>query len=107
MQTPFPQPQRTLAVLLGSDQWPRFPAVKGSPVFADSASHFHNYLCESKGLALPPSNVKNLFNDDRSPLDMLEEIKRWLRDHPHAEDLLVYYVGHGSPISSPNDYRLL
>jgi hypothetical protein len=101
------KPETTLAVVLGAQQWPRFSSVTSSPIFGNSAGEFRHYLRDPAGLALPEENVKDLFDDERSPLDILEEIKQFLRTHSAAKDLVLYYVGHGSPVGSPNDYRLL
>jgi hypothetical protein len=50
--------------------------------------------------------VKNLFDDPRSPSDLMVEVARFLRDRGRrvgvVRDVLVYFLGHGVP---PEDQR--
>lgn len=96
-----------VAVILGAYEWPRFPSVEACQVIRRSAVEFKRYLRDLRGLALLDENIKDLFNDSRSPNDILEEIKLFLASRPAATDLLMYYVGHGATVSSANDFRLL
>jgi hypothetical protein len=61
------------------------------------------YLEDAKGMGLPSENILWLFDDSESPSEQLVEIAEFLtrRDAQlktvgtRAEDLLIYYVGHG------------
>jgi hypothetical protein len=71
--------------------------------FYSSAFDFREYLLDQQGLALPRRNVFSLFDDSRSPSDQLVAIAEFLMRRAEelkmeglrAQDLLIYYVGHG------------
>jgi hypothetical protein len=97
------QSTRTLAVILGASRFPRYPQLHQGPSFYNSAAGLMEYLEDAKGMGLPSENILWLFDDSESPSEQLVEIAEFLtrRDAQlktvgtRAEDLLIYYVGHG------------
>jgi hypothetical protein len=92
-----------LAVLLGASRYPNAPQLAAGRAFYLSASDIEEYLCDERGLAIPPQNLCSLFDDARSPTEQLIEITNFLQHRTRdlkaggspAQDLLIYYVGHG------------
>lgn len=98
-------PTRTIAVILGAHDWTRAGLPK-APSFRRSAAHFQRYLTTRAplGLGLEPDSVLYLFDDPSPASDQLGRIRdtilslvdeRRHRDNA-IQDLLLYYVGHGS-----------
>jgi serine/threonine protein kinase len=98
-----PNPQQTLAVLLGASSFERAPKLAQGPAFYMSAQDFRKYLTSSTGLGLPRDNVNWRFDDNRSSSDQLRDIGDFLETRSAdlknkgipPQDLIVYYVGHG------------
>lgn len=93
-----PQPDSTLAVLVGASQFPRYAQLSDNKSFANSVVAFEKYLLEC--FALPPSNILNVFDSDQSQDEVVEQIEGFLKqtqdgDTTQPSDLLLYYVGHG------------
>ena len=92
-----------LAVVLGASTFPNAPKLADGRAFYISAADVIDYLRGESGLTLPRHNILSLFDDSRSPSDQLMEIAGFLTRHElelksegaRAEDLLIYYVGHG------------
>jgi hypothetical protein len=95
------QPERLLAVFLGASTYEESPNLADGSAFYNSANDLRNYLRNT--YAVPRKNIKWLFDDSHSPSDQLNELARFLSercaalkvDGNPAEDLLIYYVGHG------------
>jgi hypothetical protein len=83
--------------------FPRSPQLLQGRFFYNSAFDLMEYLCDEKGMALPPENVLWLFDDTHSPSDQLVEIAEFLDNREsylkstgtRPDHLLIYYVGHG------------
>jgi hypothetical protein len=97
------QSSRTLAIVLGASVFPDSPKLQGAS-FSNSAADVRRYLVDEKGLGLPGENLLSLFNDSRSPAGQLIAIAKFLTlrsaqlktEGSRPDNLLVYYVGHGS-----------
>src|SRR5436190_3003988 len=97
------QPARMLAVILGASNFPDAPKLSEGRAFYLSAADIKQYLSHESGLAIPRHNILSLFDDSRSPTDQLMEIAKFLsrrtlelkNEGSRAQDLLIYYVGHG------------
>ena len=109
-----PSPRQTLAVLLGASSFRRAPSLAQGRAFYKSAEDFRDYLMSAEGLGLPCENVNWLFDDSRSPSDQLQDIGSFLEHRSTelknggtpAQDLIVYYVGHGLFSESDQAYCL-
>ena len=96
-------PRQTLAVFIGASVFRRAPGLAQGPAFHKSAEDFRDYVLQPNGLGLPYENLEWLFDDARSPGEQLENIGMFLDDRcaqlkacgTPAQDLIVYYVGHG------------
>lgn len=99
-------PERTVALILGAQDWPRAAHINGGPAFARSATDFRNYLLDAdKGLGLKRRDVLDLFDSEQPASDQVDAIGDFLsgRELELSEagdegllDVLVYYVGHGA-----------
>jgi tetratricopeptide (TPR) repeat protein len=100
---PDDQQSRMLAIILGASTFPNAPNLAEGRAFYISAADLREYLCDQRGLALPRRNILSLFDDSRSPSEQLMEVASFLvrrdlelkNEGTRAEDLLIYYVGHG------------
>jgi hypothetical protein len=54
-----------IAIVLGAHKWPEFPQFGTSQAFLNSASSFRSYLTELDDLNIDPTNVLDLFDDER------------------------------------------
>ena len=103
MKSHPPNPTTTLAVILGSSDFPYISEFKQQPAFESSASEFVGYLLDPDGFQLPQENLLNLFNakepmsvQDNMLADFLDQqIKGRGANHVRPRDILTYYVGHG------------
>jgi hypothetical protein len=95
-------PRRTLAIMLGARVFPRSPSLElHGTRFSNSALAFRQYL--ETILGIPRRCILDLFDDNRSPSDILNDISASLTRHlaemrnnnTPVQDLLFYYVGHG------------
>ncbi len=110
-----PSPETTLAILLGAENSPKWPALDSSPAFEHSARKYEEYLKDAQGLNLPEQNVKNLFNKEGAPGDLTRVIREFLRERQEtlgragraATDLLLYHVGHGDFVGEKQAYHLV
>lgn len=101
-------PETTLVILLGASSWPR-THLDGGPSFSNSANDLRDYFLDPKGFALPPANLKNLFDEPNSPTEVLEEVSDFLEQtvmKGRFHDLILYYVGHGFFPPNKNDLFL-
>lgn len=95
------KPESLLAVFLGASTYEESPNLADGSAFYNSANDFRNYLRNT--YSVPRRNIKWLFDDSHSPSDQLNELARFLPERctalkaegNPAEDLLIYYVGHG------------
>jgi|SRR5215469_2039721 len=109
-----PTPRQTLALLLGASSFRRAPKLAQGRAFNNSAQDLREYLVGPDGLGLPLDNVNWLFDDTRSPSDQLQDIRDFLESRSidlknegtPAQDLIVYYVGHGLFSGSDQAYCL-
>jgi ankyrin repeat protein len=96
--------ETTLAVLLGASDYPLRDGWT-NPVLGSSARAFRDYVLSPTALALAPSNVLDLFDDDADQVQQLLRIEAFLAtEGARARDLVLYYVGHGGFDS--DDYYL-
>lgn len=94
---------RMLAVVIGASTFPNAPKLAQGRAFYISAADVVDYLRSEDGLGLPRRNLLSLFDDSRSPSDQLMDVASFLsrrdfemkKEGARAEDLLIYYVGHG------------
>lgn len=92
-----------LAVILGASSFPKSPKLAESKAFYLSAVDVKDYFSHENGLAIPRSNILQLFDDSRAPSDQLIEIAEFLsrklgklrNEGSLAEALIFYYIGHG------------
>jgi hypothetical protein len=90
---PAPSSSTTLVVLLGASRYPRM-ATWDNPVLGTSAADVRAYA--ASGMALPPAQVLDLFDDPAPAPAQCAKIEAFLAGHPGARDLIVYYIGHGA-----------
>ena len=82
--------------LLGASQYPKAKEL-ASPSFASSASGVLAYFEHLE----PRPSIKNLFDTTLGPLEVDEELARWLASLPPGKvdgprsDIFFYYIGHG------------
>lgn len=114
MVEPAPHsPETTLAVILGASEFPKAPKLTAADAFKNSSRRLRQYLTSKEGLALPQENVLDLFDAEKAPADLDEEVATFLKkrlaelkaEGHVARDLIVYYVGHGG-FSGDNEYFL-
>src|SRR5690349_13679001 len=103
-------PARTLAILIGASKWESFPSLAGSTdskttaAYQAAADAVRGYLRSERGLGLKfEENVLDLFDSDKSFVDQDKMIGKFLREHisdqtPSYQDLLFYFIGHGSTV---------
>lgn len=99
-------PGRTVAVILGAQEWPRAAHINGGPAFARSAMDFRDYLLDSlKGLGLKDGDVLDLFDSEQPASDQVDAIGDFLlaremelskAGEEGLSDVVIYYVGHGA-----------
>jgi hypothetical protein len=95
----------TMAVILGAQDW-SLAGLGKAPSFRRSAAYFHKYLLmpPPEGLGLEPDLVLNLFDDPTPASEQLTRIREVVQEliperkdaEKPIEDILIYYVGHGS-----------
>jgi tetratricopeptide (TPR) repeat protein len=95
-------PNRAVSIILGARVFPRSPGLElHGTRFLNSAIAFREYL--EQNLGIPRQCVIDLFDDNRSPGEILNEISKTLtnivdekrRNNTPIQDLFLYYVGHG------------
>jgi hypothetical protein len=114
MEARVPSPDTTLLILLGASEWPSFPEFQGSEAFANAARELKAYFLDPKRFRLPPENALDMFNSNRDPNELDEQIGRFLDQRlaamkaagHAARDLLVYFVGHGGFVGHDHDFFL-
>jgi hypothetical protein len=89
-----PSTETMLSVLIGASDYPRKPDWS-NPVLGASAQALRDYVLSPAGLALAPTQLLDLFDDDAGPDGQLHRIADFLTAARGARDLLVYYIGHG------------
>jgi hypothetical protein len=65
-----PEPSTTLVVLLGASEWPQSPKLAAGAAFQNSAGRFRDYILSRNGQGIPQANLKDLFDDPRSPSEI-------------------------------------
>ena len=114
MEEERPSPESTLVLILGASQYPKSKKIFSSETFRHSAESFRDYLLDDDGYNLPASNLKYLFNDQRTNSQIDEEVANFLnnrknelkQENVNVKDILVYYVGHGGFKKVGSDYFL-
>src|SRR5689334_21911456 len=110
-----PSSPTTLAVLLGSGEWPlSSDHFASSPAFPNAANRLKRYLLDPSGFNLPTENLVDLFNCDLSPDEIDLQISTFIDtrteelrvDASAPRDILVYYIGHGDFFGSSSEYHL-
>jgi hypothetical protein len=84
----------TLLIILGASEYP-YTELAPNPAFRASAQAFGSYARDSRGLALPDTNILDLFDSTLSHVEVDRAIAKLLDTHQSARDLIVYYCGHG------------
>lgn len=110
----IPQPTRTLVIIIGASEWPKAPDLASSKAFNASANGLKQYFLESDLFGLPADNLLDLFDSDKAPSDIDEEISSFLEERlntlraasSNVNDVIVYYVGHGGFAGQNNEYFL-
>jgi hypothetical protein len=95
--------ERTLAVVLGVSDWPRYPEFTSAASFRRSALDIADYLSSPEGPNLPKANIRVQIDVFEDAPEILRGLRRFIRDRREylknygtpATDLLIYYVGHG------------
>ena len=97
-----PNPKRSLLVILGASSFVNAPGLAAGAAFFNSMSRVRNYLNSANGLGIDRANILELFDDDRPAGSQLDDIIGFLSTRQQsgqalepAENLFVYYVGHG------------
>ena len=107
-------PERTLAIVCGAEEWPHLDNFESAPAFANSAKLIRSYLESEQNLGLAPENVLWLFGMPGSTsqyqlmTNFLQTRFEILRS-PRGKGILIlfFYVGHGAFFGQPRDYCLL
>jgi len=68
-----------LAVILGASKYSNAPQLVAGRAFYLSASDVEDYLCDESGLAIPPQNVRSLFDETRSSSEQLIDLANFLQ----------------------------
>ena len=68
-----PQPETTLALIVGASRWPDCPKFMDAPSLERSADAFIRFLRGEDGLGLPLRNIKSLFNSFDDPAEQLDQ----------------------------------
>jgi len=110
-----PRPESTVAILLGAGSWPQYVELEGGNHFAGSHRRFREYLAQPKGLNLADENVCDLFDDARSPSELVVAVAEFLENHRQRlaksalriRDLLFYFVGHAEYDDPTQLYHLI
>jgi uncharacterized RDD family membrane protein YckC len=83
-------------VILGASEFPYMnDASLNNPALARSAQ-LAKSLFSPPNTAFAGTAVLDLFDSEKSPVDVLDAIERHIDAHPDMRDLLIYYCGHGS-----------
>ena len=109
-----PKPESTLAIIFGASTWPKYPAFQDLPGSKASAEALRDYLLDEKGFGLPDENLRYLFDAHEGSPGILADMSRFLRERTKelrergqpAQDIIVFYVGHGGFADSTSDYFL-
>src|SRR5258708_35612301 len=96
-------PETTLVVVLGASKWLLAPDLPASESFLTSAKELGVYFTDARGFGLPVANLLDLFDTERSPLEINRMLSTFLEEGQTrlaeagtpVRDLIVYYVGHG------------
>lgn len=114
MEALAPSPQTTLVLLLGASEWPFMPEFQRSEAFANAARRLRAYFLNIRPFGLPPENLLDLFDSEKSADEMDVTIGQFIQDrlaalkadeHP-ARDLLLYFIGHGGFVGRDADFYL-
>ncbi len=107
-------PERTIAIVCGADEWPELATFEAAKAFANSAELIRDYLTRQNALGLPADHILWLFGEPESGAQYrrIEDfLKRQFEalDSPHGKGVLIlfFYVGHGSLFGRPQEYCLL
>src|SRR6266550_2744695 len=114
MGVQVPSPQTTLLVLLGASAWPFSPEFQSSEAFANAARRLKAYFLNPRSFGLPPENLLDLFDADKSPDELDVSMGQFLEQRltamktagTPAKDLLLYFVGHGGFVGHDHDFYL-
>src|SRR5437762_11726976 len=98
-----PSPQTTLLILLGASAWPFSPEFQSSEAFANAARRLTAYFLNPQPFGLPPENLLDLFDSEKSADELDVAIGQFLEQRLTAmkaagnagRDLLLYFIGHG------------
>jgi hypothetical protein len=99
----IPDPKTTLAIILGASEFPKSKSLASNPAFASSSKKFKEYLIDSTGFGLPTENLLDLFDTTNPPSSIDEIVTEFINERlselrnrgTPAQDVLLYYVGHG------------
>ncbi|MEO7734154.1 MAG: caspase family protein [Kofleriaceae bacterium] len=92
----IPLSESIVAILLGAGEYPRKP-IWSNPVLSKTARAFSEYIRSSTGFGLARNQILDLFDDGSNAIRQLTLIEEFLiASGSAAQDLIVYYVGHGS-----------
>ncbi len=103
MTTDAPNPESTLAKIMGAQEWPEYPGW-WLPQYLPPPPAIRELPLRTDRVGTSRENVRNFFDDPRSPAVILKDVKKFLvspsgesgSTGPISSDLLFYFVGHGS-----------
>ena len=96
-----PEAVSTVALILGSSQFPLHSELASNEAFFNAATQFKDYLLSPGGMGLSDTAVYDLFDlDDEQSIvdDRVTEFLSGVNEQSGAQsarDVIVYYVGHG------------
>jgi hypothetical protein len=116
MSASTPTPETTLLILLGASRFPELgldtkdplDAANAEASFLATAQEVENYFTSPTGFNISKLNVCRLFNSEDGPDRQDSAISKFLTDRIGAggngeavpTDLVIYYIGHGTPDDS-------
>jgi glycosidase len=114
MPVQAPTAATTIVALLGASEWPRAPEFNSSQAFRRSAEALKAYFLDPNGLGVQADNVLDLFDFDGSADEVDDRIRAFLevrlgtleQTGKPAQDVLVYFTGHGTFAGENSDYYL-
>ena len=114
MGVQYPSSQTTLLVLLGASSWPFSPEFQSSEAFANAARRLKAYFLNPRPFGLPPENLLDLFDSEKSADELDVGIGQFLEQRLTAmkaagnagRDLLLYFIGHGGFVGRDSEFYL-
>ncbi|OOQ60001.1 caspase family protein [Mucilaginibacter pedocola] len=98
-------PKRTAVILLGASTFPK-SAFQPSEAFSVAKNRIRDYFAQK--LEVPNSSFLDLFDIDSTVDEIDQQISAFIGDRIEsgAEDIFIYYVGHGAFTTTDNSFYL-